>query len=482
MPARTLTAAQMLATRPTAALLAVAGIALASGCSTTTSQWADSGADAGQPASNDAQTAGQTATNSTSTSGAEGGFVAASDPEGESAVWNQLLAENSETESDQPGFGSPIDLFGDVAGRGIAQGDATLSAAYDPADLSRISFSSVGADFDPVATADGNHVFFASTRHRTTADIYRKHKQSRVVTQITTDPGHDVMPAVSPDGSRLAFASNRQGNWNIYVIDAGGGQARPVTDDAAHELHASWSPDGTRLVYCRLGPVSQRWELWLVDVENPMVKHQIGFGLFPEFAPVAGTGTNGSNQIVFQRARERGSRLFSIWSMDLRGNDAGYLTELASRPDAALINPTWSRDGNRVAYASVPLAAANNNGKPGEADIWILNIDGTGETNLTADDAVNLMPAWGEQNEIFFISDRSGTDNIWSVAGDEAVLAAGEPYVGLGSRRTANSNATPAQTGTVQNSTARAADRKNPEDGLGVSTTPAVADFPVNDE
>ncbi|RNC81082.1 MAG: hypothetical protein ED559_04585 [Phycisphaera sp.] len=353
----------------------------------------------------------------------------------EGSIWDGLF-EEGDTEP-EPALG-PIDIFGGIEGRSMTQGNPNAPAAYDPADLHRVSFSTYGADFDPVATDDGNYIFFASTRHRETADIYRKHVNSSVVSQITNDPGHDVMPSLSPDGQTIAFSSNRSGNWNIYVIDAEGGQARQITQDSSHELHPSFSPDGQTMVYSRLGPVSQRWELWLVDVNNPMVKHQIGFGLFPEFCPEVGTGFNGGNRIVFQRARERGSRLFSVWSIDVNGNEASNLTEIASSSDHALINPSWSRDGNRIAYASVPLAATNTNGQPRRADIWMTNIDGTGETNLTADDAVNLMPTWGEQNTIFFISNRSGTDNIWSLGANKAVIAAGEPYVGLpGNVRTA---------------------------------------------
>ena len=67
------------------------------------------------------------------------------------------------------------------------------------------------------------------------------------------------------------------------------------------------------------------------------------------------------------------------------------------------------------------------------------NIDGTGDTNLTADDAVNLMPTWGADNTVFFISNRSGTDNVWSLGANKAVIAAGEPFIGLpNAPRTAN--------------------------------------------
>ena len=354
---------------------------------------------------------------------------------------------DEQRESFSPSFtGSRPGLFGEIAGRSQPADNAQMQPATDPSDVLRVTFSSVGADFDPQVSANGRQVIFASTRHRETADIYVKPIDGRAVRQITNDPSNDVMPSLSPDGRRIAYASDRLGNWDIYVADIAGGQPLQITSDFAHDLHPSWSPDGTRLIFSRLNETSGRWELWLVDVNNPMVISHVGYGLFPEWCPVPNTGEAGGDRIVYQRARERGSRLFSVWSCEISGDEVGYLTELAASPGTALINPTWSRDGERVAFASVELETAIDNGDngftPTAADVWFMNVDGTGLTNLTADAAVNLMPTWGEGNSVFFISDRAGSDNIWSLNADRAVVAAGGPSL-QGTTRTVRN--TPAQ-------------------------------------
>jgi hypothetical protein len=160
--------------------------------------------------------------------------------------------------------------------------DETIEAIPATANVARVTFAEEGADFDPCVSPDGSRLVFASTQHRATADIYIKRTDSRVVTQLTNDPAEDAMPKVSPDGERIAFASNRAGSWDIYVMPIGGGKAVQISSDLADEIHPSWSPDGSQLVFGRLGEATGRWEMWIVSLQNPSVAHFIGFGLFPE--------------------------------------------------------------------------------------------------------------------------------------------------------------------------------------------------------
>mgnify|MGYP006257062527 FL=1 len=69
------------------------------------------------------------------------------------------------------------------------------------------------------------------------------------VEQLTASPGHDWGPVWSPDGRRIAFASNRSGNFDVYVMDADGGNVEQLTDDPAEDFEPVWSPDGKHLAF-----------------------------------------------------------------------------------------------------------------------------------------------------------------------------------------------------------------------------------------
>lgn len=314
------------------------------------------------------------------------------------------------------------------------------------ANVTRVTFAEEGCDFDPAVSRDGERLVFASTQHRAASDIYVKRTNSKVLTRLTSDPAEDAMPAISPDGQRVAFASNRAGNWDVFIMPITGGKAVQITDDPSDDLNPSWSPDGTQLVFCRLGQASARWEMWVTDTTGSEASNFIGYGMFPKWCPATGTGAGASDRILFQLGRERGRRTFGVWTLDYKNGTAGNLTEIASSADAALINPSWSPDGNWVAYAEVPVGdeaaagviepmtpgytkfadgtARDRWTLPRGASLWMMNIDGTGRVNLASGGGSTVMPVWGGSNKLYFVSDRGGKENVWSLDLGEAMLAA----------------------------------------------------------
>ena len=299
---------------------------------------------------------------------------------------------------------------------------------FDPTvNIRQVTHATEGADFDPALDREGKRLYFASTRHRATANIYVQSVDGTAVTQLTNDPAHDVMPAVSPDGSRLAFASNRNGSWNIFMMSTEGGQAVQLTSDPSHELHPSWSSDGRYIAYCKLGEVSDRWEIWVADLTRPNAHTFITHGLFPQWHPT-------ENRILFQRSRDRGDKYFSVWTIDFVDGEGVSPTEIVSSSVAAVINPTWSPDGRFIACSTVFLrdgidphnaAQRRDSGDVATfADIWIIRADGSARTNLTGGFFVNTMPTWGSDGTLYFVSNRSGVETVWSVNPRRAAMTA----------------------------------------------------------
>ncbi|MEM1446394.1 MAG: DPP IV N-terminal domain-containing protein [Planctomycetota bacterium] len=322
----------------------------------------------------------------------------------------------------RPAYGAPhggspgqFNLYGQFDGNA-----ASRTSSMDAQDnLRRVTFTTEGADFDVESDPSGQWLYFASTRHRETADIYRQKIGGTAVTQLTSDASNDVMPAISPDGKTLAFCSDRAGTWDIYLTDADGGQVIKLTNDDAHNIHPSFSRDGSQLVYSSFGSQSGQWELVLVDLARPTKKRIIGHGLFPVWSPTDDT-------IVFQRARERGSRWFSVWTVDIVDGEAISPTEIAVSSNAAVITPEWSPDGRNIVFSTVLDPQNDDPSKPAKADVWVINRDGTGRAKLTTGDFANLQPAWSSNGEVYFISDRGveGIENIWAVRPGQAVYLA----------------------------------------------------------
>ncbi len=303
-------------------------------------------------------------------------------------------------------------------------------------NVRQVTSSYAGSDFDPIITPDGKNLIFASTQHRPTADLYIKSVNGSVVTRLTDDPAQDVMPAISPDGQYITFASDRTGSWDLYIMPFEGGKVVQLTNESANDLHPTWSPDGRQIAFCRLGQQSGRWEIWVKDVMADNGAQFIGFGLFPEWCPVAGTGVAGADQILFQRSRERGDRAFSVWTLDFNPTPgtSSRETEIATAPNQALINPSWSPDGGFVTFAAVPNSESWSNGsaaRPESSTIWMVSTEGTGKIKLTDGDSIDLMPVWGRNNDIFFVSNMDGQDHLWSMELSPAIRAASVMMPGL---------------------------------------------------
>ncbi len=310
-----------------------------------------------------------------------------------------------------------INMFGDVA-----YGHMPTYFTRTVVSLMQHTYSEVGADTDPDVDHTGKRLVFASTRHSVQPDLYIKSVGGVAVTQLTSDPASDIQPAFSPGGKRVAFASNRAGNWDIWIMEVGGGPPMQVTAGLADEVHPSWSADGTKLVFCSLPAATGQWELWIVDAASGATKQYIGYGLFPEWSPAG-------DAIVYQRARERDSRWFSIWTLTLVNGEPGYPTEVASNSNHAAIMPSWSTVGKRISYVTAAAARPEPYGAVWSDtdevfDVWVVAADGLGKKRLTDGHTANTSPVFSQLGRVFFTSNRSGHENIWSLELDTHAMDA----------------------------------------------------------
>ena len=283
------------------------------------------------------------------------------------------------------------------------------------------TYSTDGLDFDPAISLDGKTLVFATTRNADRPDICMKTIDGTAITQLTADPADDIQPRFSPDGTHIAYASNRSGNWDIWVTDVGGTRLIQLTDDPSDEIAPSWSADGQTIAFSLWGRKSYRWEIWTVSVGNPGVRRFLAYGMFADWSPEG-------NRIAFQRARQRGSRWFSVWVADIVDGEARLPREIAHSEAYACITPRWSASGESIVFCGLRSGLDGDpRGRRVEqrSDIWIVNADGGQRTKLTDGAAAAFNPIWGPNGRIFFVSTQSGTENVWSLRpGLEPVPAA----------------------------------------------------------
>ncbi len=296
-----------------------------------------------------------------------------------------------------------VTLFGDHPDAPVQPENRLLT------NMAQHTFSAVGRDFDPDLDETGNIMVFASTRNSEHPDIYMKHVNGYALTQLTSDPADDIQPRFSPDASSVVFASNRAGNWDIWLVKTDGTGLTQLTQDRGDEVAPCFSPDGKRVAFTAWGQRSRQWEIWVLAVDRPGVRRFLCYGMFPDWSP-------DGKRIAFQRARQRGTRWFSVWSVELVGDEARHPTELAYSDSSACIAPRWSPDGQTLAYcAVVPGSLGHNSAADMHADIWTVNAR-TGMRQKLTDGAVPAFnPTWSPSGQVYFVSAQGGAENVWSL-------------------------------------------------------------------
>ena len=264
-------------------------------------------------------------------------------------------------------------------------------------------------------------------------NIYVMNADGSGIVRLTDDSNLGAYPSWSPDGRRIAFvapgedpypSADRHEDrivWNIYVMNADGSVPMRLTDASAKDTEPSWSPEGKHVAFA--SERSGNWEIYVVKVDETSLARLTGESESDEHSyrlPVGlvGTGltrlTNGpggwspswspiGGRIAFVSARD------GNWEIYVMNSDGTSQTRLTDNP-AKELHARWSPDGRTIAFTS---------DRDGNYEIYVMNSDGTGKIRLTDNPHEDTHPSWSPDGKrIAFASSRDGNFEIYVMNAD----------------------------------------------------------------
>ncbi|WP_419802289.1 S41 family peptidase [Mucilaginibacter sp.] len=214
---------------------------------------------------------------------------------------------------------------------------------------------------DPAISPDGSEIAFTSG-----GDIWTVAAVGGDAHLLISDPAYDSRPIYSPDGNYLAFTSTRTGNGDIYIFNLKTNGLKRLTFDDGNESLSAWSPDGKYVYY-------------------------------------ASTSRDISGMSDIYRVKTAGGTPMPV-------SQNRYMNEFFAMP---------SPDGKTIALAARGIANAqwwrNGSSHLDQSEIWLMKDNGTPSyQKITAGGAKELWPMWSKDGQsIYYVSDRSGTENLW---------------------------------------------------------------------
>ena len=229
----------------------------------------------------------------------------------------------------------------------------------------------------------GQKIAFGSARNGGNHDVYVMNVDGSNQTRLTTNLAYDDQPKWSPDGSKLAFISNRDGNFEIYTMNADGSSQTRLTNNPAADGFPSWSPNGTKIAFVSgdlRNPTT--FEIYVMNADGTNRTRLTNDSLIdgvPSWSP-------DSTKIVFMGGP--GSLFdvnsFEIFSMNADGSNRTRLTNNTVGDG----QPSYSPDGTKILFAS------GNVMSPTGVEIFVMNADGSNRTQLTNNSVTDGFPAW----------------------------------------------------------------------------------------
>ena len=225
------------------------------------------------------------------------------------------------------------------------------------------------------------------------------------LTRITYGDWDDTDPALSPDGTKVAFASNREGGWDLYILELISGEITRVTNSPEYDSAPSWSPDNQWLAFETY--LNENLEVAVVSLTDKdqdviLLTEDASSDHSPAWAP-------DGRHVAFVSNRNGDS---DIWLADLDKTGEMRYTNLSNTPFAAESHPTWTQDGDKLAWAS----SSQNVGFSG---IHIWELENPDRPAIWIGDGD--LPAWNNTGDQLMVMIQGPNQNYltsYSIEGD----------------------------------------------------------------